>query len=101
MPAARNGRPAGPVWREAFDAFERPIARASESWLQTDTFMDALAVTWRVQRRVRREVERGMAAWLHVWGIPSRSDVFDVANQVARLERQVRELARMHEENRA
>lgn len=94
MAKAENGRPAGLTWREAFDAVERPIARASEAWLETDTFMDALAATWRIQRRMRREVERGTAAWLHLWGIPSRGDVKDVANQVGRLERQVRQLAR-------
>jgi hypothetical protein len=27
------------LWRKAFDTMERPITAASESWVQSDTFM--------------------------------------------------------------
>jgi hypothetical protein len=50
--AAPPRRPSPPLWRLAFDTIERPIGAASETWLQTDVFMDALALTWKVQRRV-------------------------------------------------
>ncbi len=32
------------LWRRAFDTFERPLAAASESWVQSKTFMDLAAV---------------------------------------------------------
>jgi hypothetical protein len=51
---SRPGEPhsrAVPTWRDAFDAMMRPLAIASEAWVQTDTFMNALAVTWKIQRQ--------------------------------------------------
>ena len=83
-----------PLWRKAFDAVERPLAAGSEAWVQSDTFMDLTAVTIRVQRRTLREVQQATERWLHLWGWVSRGDVTSLTNQVAELERQVRELRR-------
>ena len=51
-----------PLWRLAFDLVERPVGAASEAWMQSDVFMDALAVTWKVQRRMSREVHRSQSS---------------------------------------
>jgi hypothetical protein len=83
-----------PLWRRPFDAVERPLAAASESWVQSDTFMDLAAVGYRVQRRLRREILRYGEDWLHAWGLLSRGDAARVMTQVANLERQVRDLRR-------
>ena len=83
-----------PLWRLGFDLVERPIGAASETWMQSDVFMDALAGSWKIQRRVARKVERGVGAWLGLLGVPRRTDVTGLVNQVASLERQVRQLAR-------
>jgi hypothetical protein len=82
-----------PLWRLAFDAVERPLAAASESWVQSDTFMDVAAVGFKVQRRVLRETRGAIEAWLSLWGLPTRGDVKQLVNQVAALERQLRQLA--------
>jgi len=81
-----------PLWRLPFDAVERPLSALSESWVQSDTFMDATAVAFRVQRRLSRAVQPYIGQWLNLWGIPSRSDAVLISNQVASLERQLREL---------
>jgi hypothetical protein len=91
---ATSSRQPPPLWRLAFDAVERPIGAASESWVQTDVFMDALALTWKVQRRVAREMQRGLGVWFSLWDMPRRSDVNALVTQVASLERQVRQMAR-------
>jgi hypothetical protein len=83
-----------PLWRLAFDALERPVGAASETWVQTDVFMDTLALTWKVQRRVAREMHRGLGLWLGLWDLPRRSDVTSLVTQVAQLERQVRQVSR-------
>jgi hypothetical protein len=83
-----------PLWRLAFDLVERPVGAASESLIQTDVFMDALAATWKVQRRMTREMQRGLGLWLDLFAVPRRSDLTTLVNQVASLERQVRQLAR-------
>ena len=83
-----------PLWRLGFDLIERPIGAASETWVQSDVFMDALAASWKVQRRMTRELERGLGLWLGLFGLPRRSDLTRLTNQVASLERQVRQVTR-------
>jgi hypothetical protein len=83
-----------PLWRLAFDLVERPIGAASESLVQSDVFMDALAAGWKVQRRMTREMQRGLGLWLDVLAVPRRSDLTTLVNQVASLERQVRQVTR-------
>jgi polyhydroxyalkanoate synthesis regulator phasin len=82
------------LWRRAFDSFERPLAAASESWVQSKAFMDLAAVAVRMQRRLAADGQRMTERWLHAWGMPARGDLFGLMNQVASLERQVRDLER-------
>ena len=83
-----------PLWRRAYDTVERPLAAGSEAWIQSETFMDLATVAFRVQRRMLREVHQNTERWLHLWGWVSRADVLRLSNQVANLERQVRDLRR-------
>ena len=80
-------------WRDVFDAVERPVSAGAEAWMQSDAFMDALALTWKLERRALHAVHGAVGTWLALWGLPSRADVKDAVNQVAALERQVRELS--------
>src|SRR3954469_3805344 len=91
---AAPSRPAPPLWRLAFDTVERPVGAASEAWVQSDVFMDTLALTWKVQRRFAREVHRGLGLWLGLRCPTGRSDVASLVTQVASLERQVRQMSR-------
>jgi hypothetical protein len=83
-----------PLWRLAFDLVERPVGAASETLVQSEVFMDALAAGWKVQRRMAKEMQRGLGLWLDVFAIPRRSDLTTLVNQVASLERQVRQVTR-------
>jgi hypothetical protein len=87
-----------PWWRVAFDLVERPLAAASESWLQSEPFMDVAAIGFKVQRRLSAETQRTFETCLGVVGLPTRSDVNALVNQVAGLERQLRELAARDEQ---
>ena len=80
--------------RKAFDAVEQPVANASESLLEKDAFMDALALTWKLQRSALRRVERTAAAGMRVIGVPTRADVTELVNQIGGLQRELRELRR-------
>jgi hypothetical protein len=77
--------------RKAFDAVEQPVSNATESLMETDPFMDALAATWKLQRRALRRVERTTAAGLRVLGVPTRTELL---NEIGALQREVRELRR-------
>ncbi len=80
------------MWKATLDAVERPVSRAAQTWMQSDTFMDGFAITWRLQRRVGAEVRRGLDLWLQAWQLPTRTDVHRLSNEIAGLERQVRDL---------
>ena len=88
---AQGGKSA-PVWKAAFDGVERPVSRAAQTWLQSDTFMDGFAITWRLQRRLGAEVRRGLDGWFQAWQLPTRTDMHRLSNEIAGLERQVRDL---------
>jgi len=83
-----------PLWRQAFDALERPVAAVSESWVQSDVFMDLAAAMFRAQRRLGGELQRATEQWLHAWGMLSHADLAKLTNQIASVERQLRELRR-------
>ncbi|MFZ0042653.1 MAG: hypothetical protein WAK93_15180 [Solirubrobacteraceae bacterium] len=86
---SKQGAPVSP-WRAPFDVVEKPVTRASQSWLQSKTFMDGLSVGWRLQRRARIEVRRGLGYWLGAWSLPSRGDIDRLSNQLANVERELR-----------
>jgi hypothetical protein len=75
-----------------FDVVEEPVSRSSESWVQSKTFMDGVAIAWRLQRRFGIEVHRALSLCFGAWNIPSRGDVDRISNQVANVERQLRAL---------
>jgi hypothetical protein len=83
-----------PLWRKAYDAIERPLAAGSEAWIQSETFMDLASHSIRIQRRLLHEMHGATERWLHLFGYVSRGDVLRLSNQVASLERQVRDLRR-------
>ena len=82
-----------PLWRHAFNLVERPLAAASESWVQSDSFMDMAALGFKLQRRLMAQTGQALEAWFGLWSLPTRGDVNALVNQVAALERQVHELA--------
>jgi hypothetical protein len=86
-----------PLWRVPFDLVERPITKASQSLLESDAYMDRLSIAWRLRGRVNAELRRGLGVWLGAWNLSSRSDIDRIANQLAGLERQVRELRKQLE----
>jgi hypothetical protein len=86
-----------PLWREAFDLFERPIAASAESWVQSEAFMDLSATAIKMQRRLLGDVQSAMERWLALWGLVSRADAVKLMNQVGSLEREVRDLKRQLE----
>jgi hypothetical protein len=78
--------------RQAFDAVERPIAAAAESWVETETFMDFATVAVKVQRRLGGDAQRATEQWLRAWGLASRADITKLMNEVGSLTREVRDL---------
>jgi hypothetical protein len=83
---------AKPLWRQVFDAVDRRVAGPVEAGTRSDLFGDAVAVTWRLGRRMQREVERRTRRVLHLANLPTATDVRRLSEQVAALQREVREM---------
>ena len=90
-----------PLWRRAFDAVEKPIAERLEPMVQTEQFADAVAVVQRLQGRLQRAVERRMRQYLDFWNLPVGGDIKQLQEQIASLERRVRDLSKRLEDERA
>jgi hypothetical protein len=78
----------------AFRRAERTVAKPLERLVESETVIDALIRATALQGRAQRRVERGMRAYLHFWNVPALSDVRRLSQQMAYLERRVRELSR-------
>jgi hypothetical protein len=83
-----------PLWRKAFDRLERPVGDALAAGARSDAFTDTLAVALRLRRRLQREVERRTRRSLHLVNLPAATDVRRLSEQIAALQRQVRQLER-------
>jgi hypothetical protein len=82
---------AKPLWRQLFDAVDQRIAGPVEAGSRSDAFGDLVAVGWRLSRRMQREVERHSRRLLHLVNLPTATDVRRLSEQVAALQREVRE----------
>jgi hypothetical protein len=80
------------LWRQAFDAVERPSAAAAESWIQSETFMDLAALAVRIQRRLGDDIRHTGEQWLQAWGLASRADIVKLMTDVGNVTRELRDL---------
>ena len=83
---------AKPLWRQLFDAVDRRVAGPVEAGARSDAFADLVAVSWRLGRRVQRELERRSRGMLHLLNLPTATDVRRLSEQLAALQREVREV---------
>jgi polyhydroxyalkanoate synthesis regulator phasin len=81
-----------PLWRKAFDAVESRAAGPVEAGAHSDLFGDLLTLNVRLARRTQREVERRTRRLLHMANLPTATDVRRLSEQVASLQRELREL---------
>ena len=81
-----------PLWRQAFDAVEQRAAGPVEAGAHSDVFGDLVTLNVRLARRAQQVVERRTRRVLHMVNLPTATDVRRLSEQVAALQRQVREL---------
>jgi hypothetical protein len=81
-------------WVTVFRRVERTVAAPLERWVQSDPAVDALIRLVGLQTEARRQTERAIAAYLHLFNVPALTDVRRLSQQMAYLERRVRELGR-------
>jgi hypothetical protein len=84
----------------AFDSADRLIGPASEQLVRTEAFADLIGLASRMRYMALKRTERALRQQWHVWNLPARTDVRRLSEQVASLERQVRNLTRELEDGR-
>ena len=82
-----------PLWCRTFDQVERPAARVLESAVHSTLFADVLALGVRARRDVERQYAEAFERWLHLWNLPTYTDVVRLQAQTAAVERRLREMA--------
>jgi hypothetical protein len=86
--------PDQPLWLQLILRFERAIGVPVESAVRSDAYFDLVAHANRTHARLTELTEGLTQEWLHLFNLPTASDVRRLREQLARLERQLGELAK-------
>jgi hypothetical protein len=89
-----------PLWLQLILRFERAIGVPVESAVQSDRYFDLVAHANRTRARLTELTEGATKEWLHLFNLPAATDVRRLREQLARVERQLAELAKDRERSR-
>jgi hypothetical protein len=89
-----------PLWLQLVLRFERAIGVPVESAVRSDRYFDLVAHANRTRARLTGLAEGVTQEWLHFFNVPASSDVRSLREQLARVERQLGELAKDMERSR-
>ncbi len=81
-----------PVWKQLFDAAERTVGSRINDFAKSENYAILVGLATRVQRQSAERSERLSRQFLHMANLPAGSDVNRLLTQIAKLEREVREL---------
>jgi hypothetical protein len=79
---------------QVFRSAERRVARPLERFVESPVAVDAIVRVAGLQAAAQRRAERALTAYLHLWHLPSLTDVRRLSQQMSQLDRRVRELSR-------
>jgi hypothetical protein len=83
-----------PVWRRLFDAWEKENGPRLEEYVQSDEFAERIAAFQQMTRRQAEMAEEATRQFLRFWNLPTASDLDKVNQQLAEIDRRLRELHR-------
>ena len=78
----------------AVDSADRVLGPASEQLVRTEAFADVIGLVSRMRYLSLKRTERMLRQQWHLWNLPAATDVRRLSEQVASLERQVRDPTR-------
>jgi phage shock protein A len=90
-----------PRWRQLFDAVEQNLTPQVEQWVQSEQFADLTAAMTKLRAQMQERTERAMRRSWHFWNLPAGSDVKRMSEQLASLERRIRDLSKQLEDAKA
>ena len=83
-----------PMWRRLFDSFDAEIAPQLESLVRTSQFADAMALMNRVNQQAMKAVAEANRQFLEFWNVPSRTELADLKQQLAAVDRQLHTMSK-------
>jgi hypothetical protein len=87
-----------PLWKQAYDAFQKAVAPELENLVRQQPFQDLYANGLKAQRRLQQQAARSLQQVWRLWGLGTTDDVARLSAQVATLEQELRDLRRRAEE---
>ncbi|MEZ5376010.1 MAG: hypothetical protein R2733_05800 [Acidimicrobiales bacterium] len=87
-----------PLWKRVFDAVERESGPALTKTLANPDVIELITIAAAVRKRAQSDLAEVARRGLHVFNLPAGTDISKVSQQVAGLEREIRQLNRRIEE---
>ena len=84
-----------PLWRQAVDTVDHAITPTVERVVHDETFGLVVTVLHRTRRGIGSRIERASRHVLHALNLPAGSDINRLLTQIAYVEREVRELRKL------
>ena len=82
-----------PLWLRAVLRVERAIGQPVESAVRSDTYFDVISKTTRVRRKAAGTAEGVSRRCLHLLNLPAGSDIRNMRQQLARMERRLNQFS--------
>lgn len=82
-----------PLWLRVVLRAERAIGQPVESAVRSDIYFDVISRTTRARRKAQGAAEGVSRRCLHLLNLPAGSDIRNVRQQLARIERRLNQLS--------
>jgi hypothetical protein len=90
---------AKPLWLRAVIRVERAIGEPVEAAVRTETYFDVMTKVTRTTKTVKRKASGVSTRGLHLLNLPAGTDVRNLREQLARMERRLNQLSEQVEEH--
>jgi len=89
---------AKPLWLRAVIRLERAVGEPVEAVVRTETYFDVMTTVTRATKGAKRKVSGASTRGLHLLNLPAGTDVRNLRDQLARMERRLNQLSEHVEE---
>jgi hypothetical protein len=86
-------KPGTAWWRPLVNEIDRRVTPPANRVVRTNVFADSVAILTRLEVRLRRRIERQSTWLLHLYNLPSATDVRKVRAQLAAVEARLRDVS--------